>query len=824
MVLYFNFILMEIKKIDNKFTLKILNWKINNEFLLSSINSDLNSIFHQKWEIYKNNYFLYNQENNLFIEQFIWSKTRNWLNYIINFLNKLYWWDISYSSKIDNDLFNKKYDKIYSISLKNLFYFQLKKPWIAWDWLWEAYQSSSRIIEDIFKDFKDFLHDWEILNISLEYWYSNYSNLLRKILYRFKEIFHDFQYIEELNSSFSDKLEFLEFDFIIKTNSKNSQILEKIIKKNLDVYNNKFNGYKLNKWNLYLSNFYKKVQIDTLIAHGTILPVKSNFTQINESKIIPISNTIIKNDLIKKDDKSKWYEILLWKAFKTNIIENKVYLKQKEELQKNNHILLIWWSWSWKTFWNASNKASKIIHSIIENKLSFENDKITKYWDTHIIIDPHSNYIPHIDSIINSFRSKENIKTLDDNFYEINYTNKVEKNKDRVLIFNPLFCSSLLDIKEKNEFRNKLNLHIEANLESLKWYYSDWDFWSKNQDILVKLFLFLIICNLIKFQNYKDLKEIYKKNWKFSDEEYEKYYKNSKLFTLWDINKVLVWFIKTKTLENEYIFYLKQINNSNNIIIQDYFKEISEDIDLLIDKSKLRWEFDSTLNKLAIFWKNWFLYKTFWGDILNEYTLDLEKLFLENSYKTKYISFSLWRYSSKEKSIISNYLMTYSYTFWTKRDFLDPKLWKIYFTIDEFSSLIKWKNIIDTLWKVFAEIRKYGLWYELITQSFQQKWIEDIVNNIWVFQIFSINSQDINFIIEQLNSTNNTIKLTIEDIANLKRWQFILHSKLINGNVTITCESMNYQDKNDLKEIIDFDFDDYLKLLSNQKNYGNKNK
>ena len=87
------------------------------------------------------------------------------------------------------------------------------------------------------------------------------------------------------------------------------------------------------------------------------LTCRSDISINNKSKIIPYGLDITSNNLLKKQNEN--YEIILWKVFKNNIIENKDFLILNDNKLKNKHSIVIGQSWSWKSYFWRNFKYKK---------------------------------------------------------------------------------------------------------------------------------------------------------------------------------------------------------------------------------------------------------------------------------------------------------------------------------------------------------------------------------------------------------------------------------------------------------------------------------
>lgn len=767
------------------FTLEIMPWKINEIFQLSSINSDLNSILHQKWLIFKNIFILENINWNVYLKQFIESNKETWINFIKGFYDKLFNWDISYSRnsqqwKIDYNNYKKL-----NISLEKPFYFQLKKPWVEELSSWN-YTYSSRVIKEIIEEFKDYLEENEKVIFEFEYWYTTYSKIMKNIFYWIKMFFQNQAENEELFWSFTDKLEFVKFNFSIYNNSKNHEKLKEVVRKNLWVYWNKFNRYAINNTSFF-RNLYQKIQIDTLVSQSLNIPIQNNISKNNKTRIIPYWRNIIENNMIKTKEKNDW--VIIWKINKDNIKENKKLLCINKNDLKNSHQILVWGSGSWKSYSSCSMTCWEIFKTI-------ENKKVNDYWSKFILIDPNTSLLLNINKVLKEYK-KPNINNLE----IINYSKTKNDNltNSKALVFNPLLLKDLYDYNANNDkFIDILNLHTETILESIKWTFDNSSFGANNQEILSVMLEFLILLNDEKYSKYREFSKIDNSN--FSKKQIEEYEESLMLFSIWDIVDILTWMLLNNKLLSPFDDLL------SNIITKWWFiwkkwEFILEKMEYFLTLSKKDVAlFNSTINKLKIYKDS--LRKTFWSWNIWNITLDLKDLFLKNENITHFIWFDLWDFSQKEKEIITSFIINYSYYFWTKRDQFNKNLWQINLIIDEFWSLVWWENIISSLWKSMAQTRKFKLSYSLYYQDLtSQKWVREIYENIWYIIVFSISDKQAEFLINDLNSWSNVI-LEKKDLINQNRWEFKILLKTKNENITLSGEALDFNNQNELKIIL----------------------
>ena len=114
---------------------------------------------------------------------------------------------------------------------------------------------------------------------------TKYSKLLKNIVFWFKSLFINNELeLQELFSSFSDKLKFVEFYIKISTNAKKYKDIRDIAYKNFGVYENKFNKYKIEDSKSSFLKLKNKIQIDSLISHSLIIPIHNDISINNKSK------------------------------------------------------------------------------------------------------------------------------------------------------------------------------------------------------------------------------------------------------------------------------------------------------------------------------------------------------------------------------------------------------------------------------------------------------------------------------------------------------------------------------------------------------------
>lgn len=274
---------MNFSKINNKYILETFVSEVNEELLLSFIYTDINNLvsIDQKNEIYENNIIFSNKNWNKTINNFISSKNLTWLKFLKWIYDKIYK-ITSYSNKVDEKLFDdNNYNFFINVNLKNSYIFTVKKPGLD-DFNETKYKTSFSVL-NFFNDFSDFLEDWEIIKFTFNYKYTHTSRIYKNILYNIKSLFLNNQKEEELFSSYTDKINYLLFNINISTNTKNKDILIKIIKKTFNNYENYFNKFHIEYSNNHIPitffNIYSKLQVDFLIWWWLFFLINNNFSK-----------------------------------------------------------------------------------------------------------------------------------------------------------------------------------------------------------------------------------------------------------------------------------------------------------------------------------------------------------------------------------------------------------------------------------------------------------------------------------------------------------------------------------------------------------------
>lgn len=292
---------MIINKVNNKYILEVFTWEINQEILLSSLNTDINNLvsIDQKKEIYENNIILTNKNWKKVIRNFIWSKKLTWLTFLKSIYDKLYN-EISYSNKIEYDLFgDDNYNNFININLKNSYVLNVKKPGLD-DFDDRKYKTSFSVI-NFLNEFSEFLEEWEYLKFTFSYKYTNTSNIYKNFIYNIKSVWMNEKKEEELFSSYTDKINYFMFDINISTNTKKRKVLVNMIKKSFNNYQNWFNKFNIStsRFTIPITFFdiYSKLQVDFLIWWWLFFLINNQYSK-KWKKIITYNNNLIEKNLI----------------------------------------------------------------------------------------------------------------------------------------------------------------------------------------------------------------------------------------------------------------------------------------------------------------------------------------------------------------------------------------------------------------------------------------------------------------------------------------------------------------------------------------------
>lgn len=791
----------------NKYILEIFPWEITENYQISALNVDIDSLIKQKNYQYWIDIILKKEKWNIIVKYFISCNNINGINFLKRFYNKLYNDDVSYNEvkKIEE----KKYNTFYSVWLKNISYFVTTKPSIS---NYNDYNSSNRIFEEIINNYWEIIQEWEEIRIHFSFkWTTWISQIMRNSIFRLMELYKSPDFIFHLNATINDKLSYFLWDIIIAgkmNNKQNDKRLWEIIEKNFSTYDSLYNNFYIKhskSWvKIFYNKLYYKYQSDILLSNSLIIPPKeNNYIKRNKIKILKIDENLINNNLIlnKKEDTKIWeFDIKIWKVYSDNIInEDKLkFLKFDDNLLANKAWIILWKSWKWKSRLLAPLISQRALKSIIEyfDKNNHNNStwsNITNYGDCIIVIDPHGGFLNDCSKIIKTFLDKNNMSGYKESIYEI-----------QNLFINPLFSKRLLDIKE-NELERIINLYTNAILNWIKNNYKEEQFWANNimfTSIFIKYFL------LVNLERYKKFLTIYNshQHWEIlSDEKKDEEWEYSKMNWLEKIADFILHILEEWELPKEEIENIKLLLNSDSDFIKKIWEKILRKFKYFITLAKKEKNlFTSTINKLEIYDNDTFKTKSF----LNT-TLNLDDLFLSNNDYVSLVWINTNNANLETKKAITWMIWGFSYIFWTLKDYKNKTkvIWEHYIYIDEVWSLLS-ENFNENLNKILAECRKFKLNYSgLVFQTINQWSVKELFNNIWYIACFGISNSQEEYLLNDFNSGTLTTKISTNWLVNQERWSFTLLQFLNSWNSTISVKWFDYEDPKDLEVILKYQKD-----------------
>jgi hypothetical protein len=760
------------------YLLEVFPWLIPEEFILNSIKNELDGL-KKSHSIYTIHYILSGESDIPTISQYIQSSDEIGQSFLVNFYSKLYKNDISFLQV--ESLPHITVDGGYSIGLNNHYVFQIKKPWEIG---LNTFSSSAWIVENMINELIPILKKWNKIHFSLQFQPTSYNAFVKDILYAWKERNMSIEWKEELQSSFTEKLDFFLFDFQIQNNFEDQYMFQEVLSKNLWIYEWKWNRYTYQYKEKYiptLTKSNKKAQVDQFLWHWLITLIWSNnpATSGNFSKILPITQNIQANNWVFQ----KWWEVqpaIIGRWYKGLIQNQKHYVCLDIQKLKNPHSLILWATWSGKSFSTSQYIGFESVKMIEQDRILFE--KKDKPRSSKIVIDPHNSLSQGVFLVLEAFNEKKNFKyqsefkvqeysrdwvSQDIRWYNI----PLEQIK---LTFNPLDLGKK-SIREKEHIVKNIQKATSACLEWIKWIYTEKSFWAQNEDIIWSFIQLFILLNYLKRQEQE------------GQMEYEG------IYTIWDIYKTLIYIEQTGTIPINIRQDITNALHNENPDIKTMAEEMKEKTQYHINQIRsVKWYLSSSINKLSEYRKS--LYLTFWWGIYHKsYSLNLEDLYLDNPDISKILLFNLGDYESTEKNIIASFLLSYSYYFWSQKNHLNQdKLGEHSIILDEASSLLNGDYIITLLWKCLAEMRKYGMSYSFMMQSINQKWFQEIYPNVWYILLFSVDMKQWGMIEKDINSWISGTFISASDVINNKLGSFYAFFKFKNwGNSTILIEGLS---------------------------------
>lgn len=280
------------------FYLKINPWTTFWENLINAIKNDLNAFYLPNLWFWLETY-CYQQENRVFIDEYIFSNSLEGINYIMQFFIKLYNWKISFSIGINRDLILKQsYNHIYKIWLNNHSVLQIKKLGAlgAGD-----FTTSSSIKSSFIQEILPFINENEVIKILFSFSKGSYSSMVKDFLYSQKSKNMNEKETESFLSSFSEAQNMFLFQFNISHNLKYSDT-KSILYKNLWLYTSLYNSYNITEYKTfldYIPQYKRLLQPEALLSQGLFLPLSHISGSIQDKAVILPSSWFFQCDLIQ---------------------------------------------------------------------------------------------------------------------------------------------------------------------------------------------------------------------------------------------------------------------------------------------------------------------------------------------------------------------------------------------------------------------------------------------------------------------------------------------------------------------------------------------
>lgn len=280
------------------FYLKINPWIAFWENLINSIKNDLNG-FHLPHLWFWMETHCYQQENRVFIDEYIFSNSLEGINYIMQFFIKLYTWKISFSMDIKRDLIlRQSFNYTYKIWLNNHSVLQIKKLGALWAW---DFTTSSSIKSSFIQEILPFIQENEVIKMQFSFSKWSYSSLVKDFLYSQKSKNMNEKDEESFMSSFSESQNMFLFQFNISHNLQYRDI-KSILYKNLWLYTSLYNSYNITEYKTfwdYIPQYKRLLQPEALLSQGLFLPLSHISGTIQDKAIILPSSWFFQCDLIK---------------------------------------------------------------------------------------------------------------------------------------------------------------------------------------------------------------------------------------------------------------------------------------------------------------------------------------------------------------------------------------------------------------------------------------------------------------------------------------------------------------------------------------------
>lgn len=298
MLILIKLLTMNINYFENEglFYLKIIPWNsFWDDSLINSIKSNLNALW-ASWLWYWIEIYTFKKKWKIYIEQYMYSNSIEWLIYIMNFFNKLYLQKVSFTTNVMQNLIKfDKYSNHLQIWLINHGVLQIKKMWaLAW---WKDFNSSVSINSSIINEAISIMNENEIIKINFSFVKWDYNTFIKDYLYSQKAKNMSDDEKDSFMKSFTDSQDFFTFRYDIKHNLK-SNLFKGIVSKNIYLYSSNYNSYYINDkksiWDV-IPSHKRLIQSEAILSNWNFLPIVSQYSQIQKTKVLFSNFDLIDN-------------------------------------------------------------------------------------------------------------------------------------------------------------------------------------------------------------------------------------------------------------------------------------------------------------------------------------------------------------------------------------------------------------------------------------------------------------------------------------------------------------------------------------------------
>lgn len=721
---------------------EVFPWTIQDEwYLMSSIKTEFDGLCKTKASFWLN-FKLKNEGWTLRLSQHVRSDSDVGFAFLSGFYTKLYQNDVIFEKSPDwkpADLKRK-----YSVALRHNHCFQIKKPGELW---LNTFGSSSWMVENILNESAQFLPVGKSLEIRLQVIPDKLDSITKEFLYAWKCLWKSIEYAESLESSFNERLWFFLFDFGIAHDFDSPDRFDAILDKNLSLRDSDWNSYVWKKSKFGKPKFpnrKKKGQADMFIWQWlvSLIQRKNPIVSSRYPKHVPIPQSQAENWWLGHS--GKWTEPYVGFGFRGWKLDEKEPASIKMENLKNGHGIILWGTWSWKSYTSSLALWCDVLRTSEQDE---KNHSKSKPWSRFIIADPHWSMRDNLKSVVgHGIGKKSNIS-----IYEYGHaqdSNCVE------LSMNPLYVRNL---GSGSGFHSRLNKSVEACLDWIRWIHTFASFWAQNSSILS-----LVIGTFILFNDERQ------RQWKAgAGSPYLKTY------TLGDVSEFLKEIsMSWGKIGNWALQDIKVCRMSKNQELASAMDRYSTALNRIATLAKGNSaSLSSSINKVEIFEKG--LSRTFGKGIPAQWnSLDLPDLMSWNKNpQTEVHYFNLGWWTADEKSVISSFILAYSFHYWTWIDHSSEN-WvpRTSVRVDEAASVLESDYTIELVWNALAQMRKYWYDFKFLMQSVGQKAFATIYPNIWILQVFSVSADQFKIIWPDMNAWTPFGQITESDIVNCSRW------------------------------------------------------